>query len=295
MPLKMPEPCFRLVVWTGPERPINRSKGWTETRMTILITNDDGIYSEGLLALKGALQDLGRVVVVAPDRPRSASGHSITLHKPLRLEPVRLLDGDTGYASNGTPSDCISLGILDVAGGPVDLVVSGINGGPNLGWDLTYSGTVSAAMEGAVMGVQAFSISVASYDLSSGFNYAAEFANFLARTLLEHRLPPSVFLNVNVPGVPPDQIAGVEVTRQGKRHYAGKVEKRTDPMGRAYYWLGGDAPLDELEDGTDVKAIADDKVSVTPIHLDLTGYAAIEIVKSWDVESFRYRVLPDED
>ncbi|HOK54865.1 MAG TPA: 5'/3'-nucleotidase SurE, partial [Armatimonadota bacterium] len=136
--------------------------------MTILITNDDGIYSEGLLALKNALRELGKVVVVAPDRPRSASGHSITLHKPLRVEKVRMLDGDFGYASNGTPSDCVSLGVLDVAGGPVDLVVSGINRGPNLGWDLTYSGTVSAAMEGVVMGIQSFAISVASYEGDEG-------------------------------------------------------------------------------------------------------------------------------
>lgn len=257
--------------------------------MAILISNDDGIHSEGILALKNALQELGRVVVVAPDRPRSASGHSITLHKPLRVEKVRMLDGDFGYATNGTPSDCVSLGILDVVGEKVDLVVSGINRGPNLGWDLTYSGTVSAAMEGVVMGVQSFAISVASYKEDAGYDYAAKFAVFIGKLLLENPLPESVLLSVNVPGVPPDEIRGIEVTRQGKRHYAGRIEKRTDPMGRAYYWLGGDMPLDNLEEGTDVKAIADDKVSVTPIHLDLTGYPALDIVKSWGVESFKYR------
>lgn len=256
--------------------------------MRILVTNDDGIHSEGILALKTSLSSLGEVVVVAPDRPRSASGHSITLHKPLRVEKVKLRDGDFGFASNGTPSDCVSLGILDIAGGPVDLVVSGINRGPNLGWDLTYSGTVSAAMEGAVMGVQSFAISVASYDDSAGYDYAAEFAAFLTGLLSKNTLPPSVLLNVNVPGVPVDEIAGIEVTRQGKRHYSGRIEKRLDPMGRAYYWLGGDLPLDELEDGTDVKAIADHKVSVTPVHLDLTGYAALDVVDGWDVDSFRY-------
>jgi len=256
--------------------------------MTILITNDDGIHSEGLLALKSALRGLGRVVVVAPDRPRSASGHSITLHKPLRVERVRLLDGEFGYATNGTPSDCITLGILFVAGSPVDLVVSGINRGPNLGWDITYSGTVSAAMEGTVMGVPSFAISVVARGDDAGFDYAVKFAEFLAGLLAERRLPPSVFLNVNVPGVPPDQIAGVQLTRQGKRHYLGRIEKRTDPMGRDYYWLGGDAPEDELEEGTDVKAIADGKVSVTPIHLDLTGYSALDQVRQWNIEAFRY-------
>lgn len=256
--------------------------------MTILITNDDGIYSEGLLTLKNALQTVGRVVVVAPDRPRSASGHSITLHKPLRVEQVRLLDGDVGFASNGTPSDCISLGVHDIAGGSVDLVVSGINRGPNLGWDLTYSGTVSAAMEGTVLGIQSFAISVAAYENSEGFEYAGSFAAFLARVFHDNKLPPATLLNVNVPGVPPEQIAGIEVTKQGKRHYAGRIEKRVDPSGRAYYWLGGDLPLDELEEGTDVKAIADDKVSVTPIHLDLTSYPALDIVEKWDFDRFAY-------
>jgi len=256
--------------------------------MRILITNDDGIHSEGLLALKKALEQLGEIVVVAPDRPRSASGHSITLHKPLRMEEAKLLDGSPGFSTNGTPSDCITLGI-DIAGGQVDLVVSGINHGPNLGWDLTYSGTVSAAMEGAIMGIQSFAISVARYgDVS--YDYAGQFAAHLAVILSEHRLPPSVLLNVNVPGVEPQEIRGIEITRQGKRHYEGRVEKRVDPMGRAYYWLGGDLPQDELVEGTDVKAIADDKVSVTPIHLDLTADDALEALRQWNIDAFRYKV-----
>ena len=143
------------------------------------------------------------------------------------------------------------------------------------------------------MGIQSFAISVAAYDDFPGFDYAAKFAIFLARVLSEHKLPESVLLNVNVPGVPPDQVRGIEITRQGKRHYAGRIEKRTDPMGRAYYWLGGDAPLDELEEGTDVKAIADDKVSITPIHLDLTGYPALDLVRQWGIEAFRYEAEPE--
>lgn len=250
----------------------------------ILITNDDGIHSEGLLALKSALSVIGRVHVIAPDRPRSACGHSITLHKPLRLTRVRLSDGTYGYATNGTPSDCVSLGILDVIGEAVDLVVSGINRGPNLGWDLSYSGTVSAAMEGAIMGVPSFAISIASYEEDVSFNIAAEFAAFLAKKLLEHSLPPETLINVNVPNRP--DIRGVEVTRQGRRRYIGKVDKRLDPMERAYYWLGGDVAPDEMEEGTDVKAIEDGKVSVTPLHLDLTRYTAVEGLRAWGIESF---------
>lgn len=253
----------------------------------IVLTNDDGIHAEGILALKSALDALGTVYVVAPDRPRSASGHSITLHKPLRLHKVRLPDGSQGYSSNGTPSDCVSLAVLDVVQGKTDLVVSGINWGPNLGWDVTYSGTVSAAMEAAILGVPAMAISVASYEEDVSFDSTARFAVFLAKSMLAHRLSPQTLLNVNVPNLPPDRIHGVEITRQGKRRYSGQLEKRVDPMGRAYYWLGGVPAVDELEEGTDVKAISDGKISVTPIHLDLTAYPALDQLRSWDIEDFR--------
>jgi len=253
--------------------------------MNILITNDDGIHAEGLLALKTVLEDVGRVFVVAPDRPRSACGHSITLHKPLRADRVKLRDGSTAYASNGTPSDCVSLALLGLVDDEVDLVVSGINRGPNLGWDLTYSGTVSAAMEGAIMGRQAFAISVASYASEVDYTVAANLAAKLAAVLREHRLPESTLLNVNVPGVPPAEIKGVMVTKQGKRRYTGNLEKRSDPTGRAYYWLGGDSPVDSLSEGTDVKAIADDIISITPVHLDLTDYSALDQARAWGVEA----------
>jgi len=255
-------------------------------RPRILITNDDGIYAEGLLALKSALDAVGETHVVAPDRPRSACGHSITLHKPLRLSKVRLPDASYGYSTNGTPSDCVSLGVLDLVKGGLDLVVSGINWGPNLGWDLTYSGTVSAAMEACIMGIPALAVSVASYDEDVSFDYAAEFTAHLARIVLKHGLPPDTLLNVNVPHVPAAHVRGIEITRQGRRRYSGKVEKRTDPVGRAYYWLGGDTAVDDLEEGTDVKAVADDKVSVTPVHLDLTGYPALDELRTWGIEEF---------
>ncbi len=252
--------------------------------MDILITNDDGIHAEGLMAVKSALESVGRVHVVAPDRPRSACGHSITLHKPLRADEATLPDGSKAYASNGTPSDCVSLALLGLVEGGVDLVVAGINCGPNLGWDLTYSGTVSAAMEGAIMGVQSFAISVTSDGSEVDYSVAAAFALRLAGVLQDRTLPPSTLLNVNVPALPCSDIKGVQITRQGKRKYTGNLERRSDPSGRAYYWLGGDLPVDLLEDGTDVKAIADDYVSVTPIHLDLTDYTALTDMHEWGIQ-----------
>jgi len=256
--------------------------------MNILITNDDGIHADGLMALKSALDAIGRVHVVAPDRPRSACGHSITLHKPLRADPVKLRDGSTAYSSNGTPSDCVSLALLGLVEGGVDLIVAGINHGPNLGWDLTYSGTVSAAMEGAIVGVQSFSISVTTYQAEVDYSVAARLAARLASILQDHKLPESTLLNVNVPALAASEIKGIQITRQGKRRYTGNLERRSDPTGRAYYWLGGDLPDDHLEEGTDVKAIADDYISVTPVHLDLTDYNALADALTWGIEEIEF-------
>lgn len=257
--------------------------------MRILLTNDDGVHAEGLFALKRALQQAAEVVVVAPDRPRSACGHSITLHKPLRLGQVTLPDGDQAWVGSGTPSDCVTLALLDVLRAtPPDIVFSGINHGPNLGWDLTYSGTVSAAMEGAITGVQSVAISVAwrfrrMIEEEEGpappidFGPAAQLALDLTRFLTEHPLPPHTLLNVNLP---PHTPRGVLLTRQGIRRYPGKLERRTDPHGRAYYWLGGEEPEDECEEGTDVHAIAEGYTSITPVQLDLTDYALLRRLES---------------
>ncbi|MCX6344704.1 MAG: 5'/3'-nucleotidase SurE [Armatimonadetes bacterium] len=252
--------------------------------MNILITNDDGIHAEGILALKNALESIGRVFVVAPDRPRSACGHSITLHKPLRAEPVKLADGSIGFASNGTPSDCVSLGLLGVIDEKIDVVVSGINRGPNLGWDLTYSGTVSAAMEGAISGLPSLAISIATYDLEVDYSVAGVIACKLVQMLANQNLPKGTLLNVNVPALPASEIKGVAVTRQGKREYINKLDKRTDPSGRSYYWFGGDAPVDTLTEGTDVKAVSEGWISVTPVHIDLTDYQTISLIESWGLQ-----------
>jgi len=250
----------------------------------ILITNDDGVHSRGILELKQALQDMGDVYVVAPDRGRSACGHGITLHKPLRLRKVTLADGSEGWSTSGLPTDCVHIGIGAVCPRRPDLVFSGINLGANLGWELTYSGTVAGAMEGAAFGVPSVAISVTTYEDGDVFGPSARFARRLADILLERPLPEGAFLNVNVPALREKDIAGVAVTRLGIRRYPGRVEARRDPVGRTYYWLGGDEPEDGLEEGTDVLAVREGFISVTPVHLDLTAHSAIEHVRSWPLD-----------
>lgn len=253
--------------------------------MRILLTNDDGVNAPGIFALKKAVEDLGEVYVVAPEGPQSASGHSITLHKPLRMNEVELADGSKAWAASGTPTDCVDLGIDMILKGKPDLVISGINCGPNLGYDLTYSGTVAAAMEGAIEGIPSFAISVTSHASNLSYDFAAKFAHQLVLEAFKHNLPRFTLLNVNIPPLPEDEIKGIEVTRVGRRIYLGHVEERIDPMGRKYYWLGGDLPKDELTEGTDVKAIAEHRISVTPIHLDLTNYPLLEDLKTWNLFS----------
>ena len=253
--------------------------------MRILLTNDDGIHAPGILAAKKALDQVGEVWMVAPERPRSAAGRAITLHKPLRVTQVSLPGGITGYATSGTPTDCVTLGYEVLMGSNCDLVVSGINAGPNLGWDLTYSGTVAGAMEGAVLALPAFAISVASHSgpETIDFEPAAEFAARLARQIANNPLPPNVLLNVNVPAVPRAQILGVTVTHQGRREYVDRIVTREDPSGRPYYWQAGSIREDEPDPGSDVHAILENRISVTPVHLDLTAYSLLDTLRSWDL------------
>ncbi|MER3402942.1 MAG: 5'/3'-nucleotidase SurE [Armatimonadota bacterium] len=262
----------------------------------ILVTNDDGVYAEGIRVLAQHLRALGEVFVVAPERPRSAAGHSITLHKPLRLHRVPLQDGSIAYATNGTPTDCVALGVHAVMEHRIDLVVSGINAGPNLGWDLTYSGTVAAAIEGAVHGINAFAISLAVEEALPivrpetpanphppilHYETAGISAVRIAQMLTEHPLPPHTFLNVNVPNLPPDQIRGYQATALGRRQYADRIETRYDPAGRPYYWLSGSLVEDPDQPNTDVYAVAHGYVAVTPIHLDFTAHDLLKPLHEW--------------
>ncbi len=250
--------------------------------MKILITNDDGISAPGLLALRAALLPLGEVVAIAPERPRSACGHAITLHKPLRLTPVDLPDGGRGFAINGFPADCVALGVSDHLGGRPDVVVSGINVGPNLGIDIIYSGTVAAAREAAICGLSSFAVSIACYEADE-FQPAAHFARYLCEEIGERSLPAGTFLNINVPAAPTSQIAGVSFTRQSRIRYDNRIERRTDPRGGAYYWLTGDRLDHGRQPDADVEAIEHNRISVTPIRLDLTNEDLLADLPNWNL------------
>ena len=240
--------------------------------MRILVTNDDGIQSEGILSLARELEYLAEVWVVAPDRERSAVSHSLTMGRPLRKKRVRSL-GPRFFAVNGTPTDCVLLGAKRILPEAPSLIVSGINKGENLGDDISYSGTVSAAVEGTILGIPSFAISlVARKDFD--FTHAASFAARLAGNILRHGLPRNTFLNVNVPsGKKP---RSYKITRMGKRIYGDPVQERTDPGGRKYYIIGGNTPGYAVTKDSDFKAIAAHSISITPLHLDWTNYASFE-------------------
>ncbi len=254
--------------------------------MHILVTNDDGVLAPGLLALASAMRDLGEVSIVAPEQNWSASGHVKTMHRPLRVKEVILPDGSRALASDGAPSDCVALALLGLVERPIDLVVSGINPNANIGHDVTYSGTVTAAMEALITAnLPALAISLDGPDNHSGpidFTPPAEVAKQIARLVLEKGLPQGVFLNVNVPFLPLDQIKGYRVTRQGLRVYRDSLDKRYDPRGRPYYWIGGEAPTAIPEEGTDYGAIASGYVSITPLQLDLTAWDALSELQKWE-------------
>ncbi len=239
--------------------------------------NDDGVRSEGIVALADAMRALGTVYVVAPDRERSAASHALTLAHPLRIEKL----STRVFAVDGTPTDCVNLGVNRILRKKkVALVASGINKGANMGDDITYSGTVSAAMEGTLLGVPSIAVSLASRNRFR-FGDAAEFALRVARKVLRFGLPKDTFLNINLPNVPAEEVQGVRVTRQGKRIYGNSIVEKRDPRGRKYYWIGGDIPSREDIPGSDIEAVEQRFISVTPVHLDLTNYASMPALRRW--------------
>ncbi|MFP4250795.1 MAG: 5'/3'-nucleotidase SurE [Armatimonadota bacterium] len=246
--------------------------------MRILVTNDDGIHAPGLLALARALAPLGEVIVIAPERQQSAAGHGITLHKPLRMTPVDL-DAPVAeaFATNGTPADCTILAAADDRPAP-DLVVAGINAGANLGEEVLYSGTASAAMEGALQGITSFAVSVTAFE-DCVFEPAAEYAARLARRMLTRDLPPDTFLNVNVPNVCAEELGPGVLTRLGRRDYINSLDHRVDPRGRSYYWFSGEPSECDCGEGTDIGAIQAGRVSVTPVNFDMNFRGARQQIK----------------
>jgi 5'-nucleotidase len=250
------------------------------TRPRILVTNDDGVESRGLLALKQALDEIGETFVVAPDTNQSAVGHTKTLMRPLRVRERTLGDGSTAWSVDGSPTDAVSLAFLGFFDHTFDLVASGINYGANLGDDITYSGTVSAAMESVINGCPAFAISQEYYE-HPDFALAGRAATTVARNVLEHGLGQGELLNVNVPAVTPEECEGFEVTRLGKRIYQDELIQRADPRGIPYYWIGGPPPSGLAVPGTDFHAVINRRIAITPIHLDLTGRRLLRRLRTW--------------
>jgi 5'-nucleotidase len=255
----------------------------------ILLTNDDGIGAPGLRALLRTLRPLADVTVFAPDHNWSAAGHTKTMHKPLRVSPYSFdrdpaegeEEGVDAYTTTGAPSDCIALALLGLLPHKPDLVVSGINQGANVGHDVTYSGTVAAAMEAVIFGLPAVAVSLSSYE-SHEFGFAAEVGGKVVGQVLARGLPPGVFLNVNVPSLPAEEIGGMAVTRLGRRVYRDILIERQDPRGRPYYWIGGEPPGGHEDEGTDIWALARGFVSVSPVHLDMTAHELLPDLRQWE-------------
>lgn len=279
--------------------------------MNLLLSNDDGIFALGIRTLANTLAIAGyQVTVVCPDRERSATGHGLTLHDPIRAERVDSFFHPSvqAWACSGTPSDCIKLALGALLKSPPDVILSGINHGSNLGTDVLYSGTVSAAMEGVIEGIPGIALSLASSAWQE-FQPAADFAHRLLTRIKQHPLPQTMLLNVNIPAVPPHEIAGVALTRQGIRRYFDLFEKRVDPRGKTYYWLAGELLEDvnepELDfpfpgglsalgpefEGlskivTDVQAIRQNYITVTPLQYNLTSVVGLASLQQWQLDLF---------
>ncbi len=246
----------------------------------IFVTNDDGVDAPGILALAQAMREMGEVTILAPDRNRTACGHSRTLANPMRIMKTRLSDGSRALKTDGTPADCVALAALGAVD-KVDLVVSGINRGLNLAQDATASGTVSAAFEGAFAGIPSIAFSV-EYKPGVRYTPAANVAKTVVKQVLDRGLPKHTILNVNIPGVAEEELQGIQVTTQGQRFYHDRLDERLDPRGGKYYWLSGDMPTTANIPGTDGGAILNNYVSITPLHLDLVNRQMLSDLETWN-------------
>ena len=251
------------------------------TKPQILLTNDDGINAPGIAALYNAISGIGDCTVVAPAKECSASGHSITINKPIRVEKVNNGLPEAGWAIGGTPADCIKFAVKKILKKKPDLIISGINQGSNTAVNTIYSGTVAGASEGGLMNIPSFAISIAAYDYRN-FSAAEEVAQIIAHKLLNNELPDYTFLNVNVPPVPKDKIAGIRITHQGKTRYNEIFDEHVDSSGGKAFWLRGEKILLEHSDDSDEIAVSNNFVAVTPLQHDLTDYQTLEHLHKWD-------------
>lgn len=251
----------------------------TDAKPLILVTNDDGIHAEGIRYLKTAAERVGHASIVAPEMEQSAVGHSVTLYDPIKVRDFHKNGTFFGYAIGGTPADSVKLGIYSLLPRKPDLVLSGINDGANLGINVLYSGTVSAATEAAILGVPGMAFSIAQKK-NPPFSWAVPHIEVLAARVVRYGLPKGVALNVNIPALPPDRVKGYRLTRQGLNKFRETFERREDPRGNHYYWLTGEATANETENDTDVAAVRQGYVSITPLFYDLTAHACTEEL-SW--------------
>jgi 5'-nucleotidase len=247
--------------------------------MKILLTNDDGIYAPGLFALFQALKSDHELTIVAPESEMSAVGHAITLTLPLRVQEVKKNGSFYGYAITGTPADCVKIAVQELLDRPPDIILSGINPGANVGVNVLYSGTVSAATEGAFLGVQSAAISLNTRQ-NPDFSFAAQFSKEIIRFMMESGLKDGTALNVNIPAVPREKIAGVCFTKQGISRFEERFERRSDPRGNVYYWLSGETPIENGNPETDSMALQENKITITPIHYNLTCERELRRLKS---------------
>ena len=253
-------------------------------KLSILISNDDGIDAQGIKALADSLRTIADVTIVAPDKQQSAVGHAITVNTPLRVRKVERDGVFFGYAVDGTPADAVKLAVRSIMKESPHLIVSGINHGSNTAISVLYSGTVSAATEGTILGIPSFAISLTTF-AEADFSFAALFARRLALMIADRGMPKGTLLNVNVPAVPASEIRGAVITKQGKSVWNDEFERRHDPSNREYFWLKGDLLELDVDDDIDQRAILNNKVSITPLHYDLTDYTMFETMKTWDINS----------
>ncbi|MCX7744010.1 MAG: 5'/3'-nucleotidase SurE [Flavobacteriales bacterium] len=251
-------------------------------RPLILVCNDDGIFAPGIQALIEVMQELGEVLVVAPDSPQSGMGHAITINSTLRVNRIQNTQGLVKYSCSGTPVDCIKMAVSKLSERPISLVVSGINHGSNSSINVIYSGTMSAAVEGCIEGIPSIGFSLCNYSYDADFESCKPYVKKIAKLVMENGLPEGVCLNVNIPSVHASKIQGVRVCRQAKAYWEEEMDERVDPRGGKYYWLTG--VFKNVDDGidTDEWALANNFISVVPVQIDITAYKAMEELKMWD-------------